>query len=106
MAVAVEGQGNALASDGLPQQKKVPLSILLLPEESRRDRSRGIIYGSHQGEIRPSTLKPVMLAAIYLQQHPFLRIARSPGTVLGRSPAAWTAHPVGQQDAPRLAGER
>jgi len=49
VAVAVEGQGKALALEDPLEQEEIPLSVLLLPKEGIRDRSRGVIYGPHQG---------------------------------------------------------
>ena len=48
------------------EHQQVPVSILVLPEQSERHFACGVVYGAHEGEVWSSALEPVVLAAIYL----------------------------------------
>ena len=82
-------KGHVVLNDVLEHQH-VPVGIFLLPEQGEGDRSSGIVYGTDQGEVRSSALQPVVLAPIYLQQHPLLAIALPSAAMPGSFPGTGT----------------
>ena len=98
--VAVEGRGDAVSIYDLPEHHHVALGVLTLSEQRGRDSPRGVVHGADQRHPGTSPLQPVVLAAVYLQQHPLLRVALPSAVAPGGLAAARTPHSCGQQDPP------
>ena len=62
MAVAVEGERDAAASDDLLQQ--VAAGVLGGAEQRAHDRAGGVVDGEQEGEARAALLEPGVVAAV------------------------------------------
>ena len=98
MAVAVEGERDAAAPDDLLQQEEVAARVLDRAEESVHGCAGRIVDGEQEGEARASFLKPGVMAAVDLKQHPLAGHPLTPDTVLGRPAASGTRDPGSRQD--------
>ena len=58
-----------------------------------------VINREQQSEARSPVVQPSVMAAVYLQQHPFQRHPRPPHAVLGRTPPAGAGHSGRLKDA-------
>jgi hypothetical protein len=80
---------------------EVPLGVLLLPEAGPGDQTGGVVDAADQGEVRATTLQPVVAAAVDLEQHALARIAVSTLPMPGWPSAPDRGHPGGGEDAVR-----
>ena len=92
--VAVYGHGDATAAHHLPEQLEVALGILLLPEAGPGNQAGGVVDAADQGEVGPSTLQPVVAAAVDLEQHALARIAVPTLSMPGWPPVANAGDPA------------
>ena len=97
---SILSQRDACAADDLPQQEKIPLGILLLPEESVGHCPCGIIHSPDQGEVGPPTFQPVVAAASHRQQHPFPGVVFPPAAMPGWSAPSRASQPRSSENAP------
>lgn len=106
VAIAVDGQGDAVALDYPIHQQEVAPGVLLGPEESIGHRAGGVVHRQQQYESGPSVLQPAMMATVHLSQHALLGHPSPPDPVLGRTvlPGAVQAVAV-EQTANRLAAQ-
>ena len=68
----IEVEGDTLRPQHLFEEEEVALGVLLLAEERCYDRSCSIVNRAQEGATRLVWAKPVMGAAVYLQEHAFL----------------------------------
>jgi hypothetical protein len=99
--VGVEGHGTSVGRDELLGQQKVAMSILLLTEDGRQHLTGGIVYGGQQAEPGHRGSKPLMRAAVDLDQHAGLGFVLATLTVFGWSAGAGTGNSGSTQDAPQ-----
>ena len=66
MPVAVQGQGDTVVVDNLPEHQQVPVGVLLLSEQGEGDLPCGVVHGAYEGQLRPPALQPVVPAAVDL----------------------------------------
>ena len=64
------------------------------------DGACGVVDGEQQGEARATLLKPGVMAAVELEQHPRARHALAPDAVLWRAAPPRAGHAGPRQDAP------
>jgi hypothetical protein len=79
-------------TDGV-DQLEVASSVFLVTKEGVRDLVGGIVDGNDEDKIRTPPLEPVVMATVYLQQHPTEREPVPPGamargTTFARAPLA------------------
>ena len=98
MAVAVEGERDAVAADDLLQQEEVAAGVLGGAEESVHGRAGRVVHGEQQGEARAALLEPGVMTAVDLEQHPLARHPLAADAVLGRPAASGTRDAGPRQD--------
>jgi len=99
VAIAVDGDRDAVGLHELPQDHKVPLGILLVPKGGGEDVAGGVVEGREEGQAWAPMLQPIMITAVELHEQAGLRHALTVPTVLGRTSSARTPHPGGPEDA-------
>ncbi len=73
MAVSVQRQRDTSAPDDAFEQVEIAASVLVFAEQGERDDTGSIIHREEQSEPGTAASQPIMIAAIHLNQHPFLR---------------------------------
>ena len=103
VAITVESQGDAVASDYPIHQQEVAPSVLLGSEYGIGHRAGGVVHCQQQYESGPSVLQPAMMAAVDLHQHALLGHTLPAYTMLGGTMAPGTDQAVAvEQTAYRL----
>ena len=106
MAIGVGCQGKAGAESELAEDVEVAGGRLLFVEPAGEDLARGVIDRGMEDEPRSAVLEPGVMAAVELDEHPFLGHAITARAVLGW-PAPARAGDAGlvQQATDGLAGD-
>lgn len=84
VAIVVELPGQAAALQYLPEEEEVALGVFLLAKEGGADFARGVVNGAQESAAGQAQAKPVVVAAVHLQEHALLRPAVSPAAVARR----------------------
>jgi hypothetical protein len=74
MPIVVDRNRTTNGGHELAQEQQIPLTVLLLPKQGRRDGPRRIVDAADETEPRTTIAEPGMRTAIDLDQHAFLRI--------------------------------
>lgn len=88
MAIRIGGQGEAWAEGELAEEVEVAGGRFLLVEPAGEDLAGGIVDGGMEDEARAAVLEPGMMAAVELDEHPFLGHALTARAMLGWPPPA------------------
>jgi hypothetical protein len=91
-AIAIEGQGQAVGSDELPQQRGIAVQILSGAEDQGQDGAGGVVDGAVQRELGATRLEPREDTGVELHEGPHLRFRGAPP-----APLAAPALPLGGQ---------
>ena len=73
VAVVVELQREAVVPEHLAQEEEVAVGVLVLAEEGGNDFAGGVVDGAEDGGWGLVWAEPVVEAAVYLQEHSFLK---------------------------------
>jgi len=98
--VAIDGQWDAVATDGLAQHHQIAQCVLLLAEGGAGDDARGVIDRADQAEPRAATLEPVVAAAVELDEQAGLGHPIAPAAMARRTSTVRTGQARRAQDAP------
>lgn len=106
-AIAVEGDGDALAAQEALEQAKVALGGFRGEELGGQDFAGSIVLHTQSGEQGAATFQPVVGRAVELDQFAFARGAQTTLAMGGRSALAWRAQAFPtEQSAQGFAAQR
>lgn len=90
MAIGVSGEGQARPKGELAEDVEIASGRFLLVEPPGEELARSIIDRCMEDEARSAIFEPGMMAAIELDEHPFLGHALAARAMLRRTAATWT----------------
>ena len=99
-AIAVEGQGQAVGGDELPQQGDIAVQILGGPEVQGQDGAGGVVDGAVQRELGAARLEPRERAGVELDEGAHLGLRRPPDAALAAAAAPLGGQAEGAAQAP------
>jgi hypothetical protein len=97
--IVVESARAAVAVEDSSKEEEVTLAVLVVAEESVRDKVGSIIDGGNESKTRASIFEPEMIAAVYLQQHALFGKAFPATSVLSRAASLGAGEAVSVQDS-------
>jgi len=98
-AIAVEGEGDAVAAQEAVEQAEIALGSFRGEELSGEDFAGSIILHAQGGEEGAAALEPVVGRAVELHEFAFAGRAQAALAMSGRAAFAWGAHAVGSEQA-------
>src|SRR5579863_4813422 len=98
-AIAIEGDGDAIAAQEALEQAKIALGGFREEELGGEDFAGGIILHAQDGEPRTAALEPIVGRAVELDELAFASRAQAALTMSGRSTLAWRTDAVGAEEA-------
>ena len=98
-AIAVEGDGNAVAAQQALEQAEIALGGFRGEELGGKDFAGSVVLHAQSGEQRAAAFEPVVGGAVELDQFAFAGRAQTALAMSGRPALAWRADAVGAEQA-------
>ena len=98
MAVAVDGQRDAIAADRLAHDDEVARDVLLVAEGGRGHPPGRVVDRADEGQPWAAALEPVVARAVGLEEHAGLGHPVAPAAVAGCAAATRAGDPGGPED--------